>query len=443
MSFSFMTRLTVGLVICLLCPGIAISQTAHQEMAQPESSFLSETDQAFNRLMTAVMPDEEAEFKLLRDQRSALAAEISQLQADVQRYENDLADIPDKRRLMEERLNHTNIEAALGKPSFILRDVKEEKQTILRRYQSLKLSVDQVEKQITEIDRKLANQQAQQLKIQTEFQKTQHRLTQIQIDLIDLRTEQHLLARQSDQKEADQTILLQSSIEKKEILRDAVAQQLSDLRNQQEKHQNDLGNLEKTRAFLQETVSPKKQDVIEIEAELTTIKLRISEEEQNQKQQLAEYEALKQRLTAKLDALNKQEINLTDKLTAAKQVIDQKGRRLSVLENEINILLIPRSAKDDFKFSISVIFALLVGAVIFFFFRVSLKDEIVRRMVFSAEAGIQFVTLFSLVIAIILFGITGILEGKELSALLGGISGYILGRATPKLQNQNSEKAAQ
>ena len=39
-------------------------------------------------------------------------------------------------------------------------------------------------------------------------------------------------------------------------------------------------------------------------------------------------------------------------------------------------------------------------------------------------------TLFSLVIAIILFGITEILQAKELSALLGGISGYILGRVT-------------
>jgi hypothetical protein len=39
------------------------------------------------------------------------------------------------------------------------------------------------------------------------------------------------------------------------------------------------------------------------------------------------------------------------------------------------------------------------------------------------------VTLFSIIIAIILFGLTGILEGKELSALLGSIAGYILGKA--------------
>ena len=35
-------------------------------------------------------------------------------------------------------------------------------------------------------------------------------------------------------------------------------------------------------------------------------------------------------------------------------------------------------------------------------------------------------------IAIILFGITNILAGKELAALLGGLSGYILGRVTDR-----------
>lgn len=42
----------------------------------------------------------------------------------------------------------------------------------------------------------------------------------------------------------------------------------------------------------------------------------------------------------------------------------------------------------------------------------------------------QFVTLFSLVIAIVLFGVLKILDGRELAALLGGLSGYILGRGS-------------
>jgi presenilin-like A22 family membrane protease len=74
-------------------------------------------------------------------------------------------------------------------------------------------------------------------------------------------------------------------------------------------------------------------------------------------------------------------------------------------------------------------FAFIVALVIIGFFVVAFKDEKVRQEIFAGQAGIQFITLFSLVIAIILFGITGVLEGKELSALLGGLAGYILGRS--------------
>ena len=50
--------------------------------------------------------------------------------------------------------------------------------------------------------------------------------------------------------------------------------------------------------------------------------------------------------------------------------------------------------------------------------------------VFINQQGLQFITLFSLVIAIILFGVLKILQAKELSALLGAISGYVLGRVS-------------
>lgn len=92
----------------------------------------------------------------------------------------------------------------------------------------------------------------------------------------------------------------------------------------------------------------------------------------------------------------------------------------------------------------SAVFAVLVAGVIGGFFWIATKDETVRRAIFSGTAGIQFVTLFSVVIAIILFGIIEILEGKELAALLGGLSGYILGRATSErgsTQEQRTEPA--
>ena len=77
-----------------------------------------------------------------------------------------------------------------------------------------------------------------------------------------------------------------------------------------------------------------------------------------------------------------------------------------------------------------IAFTILVGVVIAGFFLISFSSEDVKKAIFSNEAGIQFITLFAIVIAVILFGITGILEGKELAALLGGLSGYILGKGS-------------
>ncbi len=97
------------------------------------------------------------------------------------------------------------------------------------------------------------------------------------------------------------------------------------------------------------------------------------------------------------------------------------------------------SVAQDFKAQISWSFAALVGAVIIGFFYIAHGDEKVRRTIFSGDSGIQFLTLFSIVIAIILFGITGVLEGKEISALIGGISGYILGRSSVPGENNKNE----
>lgn len=83
---------------------------------------------------------------------------------------------------------------------------------------------------------------------------------------------------------------------------------------------------------------------------------------------------------------------------------------------------------QNFKKQISWSFAFLVGIVIVGFFIIAYRDDQIRKSIFTGDAGLQFITIFSIIIAIILFGVTEILGGKEISALLGGISGYILGR---------------
>ncbi len=118
-----------------------------------------------------------------------------------------------------------------------------------------------------------------------------------------------------------------------------------------------------------------------------------------------------------------------DEGTASK-IQNKLATSQSVLDDEIGGLLKTESQRNTFKTQIALAFTGLVMLVIVGFFSVAFQDVLVRRSIFSSESGIQFLTLFSVVIAIILFGITGILESKELAALLGGLSGYILGRVT-------------
>jgi len=119
-----------------------------------------------------------------------------------------------------------------------------------------------------------------------------------------------------------------------------------------------------------------------------------------------------------------------EKLERKKAELEQTLKEKETIEAQINDRLNVEKPKQEFRGWVSLGGALLVCVVIIGFFFIAYTDEVVRRQIFSAEAGIQFITLFSLVIAIILFGVSDILEGKELAALLGGLSGYILGRTS-------------
>ena len=120
--------------------------------------------------------------------------------------------------------------------------------------------------------------------------------------------------------------------------------------------------------------------------------------------------------------------------------LDSSQRALSGVEFQINQLMIPRISQQNFLFYASLAFVLLMGILLITFYKVVFKDQKVRLAVFGSDSGLQFVTLFSIIIAIILSGLTGILEGKELSALLGSIAGYILGKA--KLSSEGNHNTA-
>jgi hypothetical protein len=104
--------------------------------------------------------------------------------------------------------------------------------------------------------------------------------------------------------------------------------------------------------------------------------------------------------------------------------------RLKQVDRRLNEVLREALETSRFRMIASISFCVLVGFVILGFFIIAWKKDRIAFTIFAGEKGMQFVTLFLVVIAIILFGILETLEGKELSALLGGLSGFILGRAS-------------
>jgi myosin heavy subunit len=126
---------------------------------------------------------------------------------------------------------------------------------------------------------------------------------------------------------------------------------------------------------------------------------------------------------SELEAAKKEQAALQKLAADAESLLDRLDERAQTLLSNDN-------AQNVFTMISTIAFALLVGAIIFFFFNIANSSDSVKNAIFAGESGIQFVTLFSVVIAIILFGVLRILEGKELSALLGGLSGYILGRGS-------------
>lgn len=144
-----------------------------------------------------------------------------------------------------------------------------------------------------------------------------------------------------------------------------------------------------------------------------------------------EKERLSQKtLQAALDTKDAAISDRMDFLTSATTLIQKLGDNLNRVDDQSLFFLQAELEKNKYTSSATYVFGILVGAVILGFFLIAFFSAPVRTAIFAGDSGIQFVTLFSLVIAIILFGVLGILEGKELSALLGGLSGYILGRSS-------------
>jgi hypothetical protein len=171
-------------------------------------------------------------------------------------------------------------------------------------------------------------------------------------------------------------------------------------------------------AQLQSDLRNKESLIAEIEDAIRNAEDRVRQDEETK----AENERALTEATGELSKLN------DDRDKAARDQLSYQ-RLLGEIDHTVNQLFLASDATNSFKLRMSIILSVLIAVVIIGFFIVIWSDTEVKQKIFSNEAGIQFITMFAIVISVILFGIIGVLESKELSALLGGLSGYILGRS--------------
>lgn len=114
-------------------------------------------------------------------------------------------------------------------------------------------------------------------------------------------------------------------------------------------------------------------------------------------------------------------------------------RRQTQVEQKIAALFDDKRDVSLFRAISTAIMGVLIAIVVGGFYVIAWYKDGIATKIFGGEMGMQFVTLFLIVIAIILFGIMGTLEGRELAALLGGLSGYILGKASVKVNGNSNE----
>lgn len=112
---------------------------------------------------------------------------------------------------------------------------------------------------------------------------------------------------------------------------------------------------------------------------------------------------------------------------------------LSQLDILSENVLDSETQKAQFTNSATYVFGGMIVIVIISFFLISTVDSRVRFAIFGGQSGIQFITIFSIVIAIVLFGVLEKLDGKDLATLLSGLAGYILGRGANQDINQRDK----
>lgn len=124
----------------------------------------------------------------------------------------------------------------------------------------------------------------------------------------------------------------------------------------------------------------------------------------------------------------------------AKKSIDNLEADITEASQQLQMITSSEAQNQDFKKYITLTVAILLGLILVAFFGGVLYksgNEVKAKLI--GESGLQFITIFVIIIAVILFGIMNILKGSELAAILSAIAGYILGKTAPPKSEKTLE----
>lgn len=144
----------------------------------------------------------------------------------------------------------------------------------------------------------------------------------------------------------------------------------------------------------------------------------------------------KDKLAVLITAYNTAMKTVKSNLIISQKNIDKINAGIEKINRVINNRMNIEQSQQTFRQWVSFIFAGLLAIIIGCFFFVLFKNNSTQTAsILMGESGLQFITLFSLIISIILFGVLNILEGKELAAIISAIAGFILGKYNPTKDN--------
>ncbi len=139
-----------------------------------------------------------------------------------------------------------------------------------------------------------------------------------------------------------------------------------------------------------------------------------------------------------LYSVNSADFNKCDQII--KDNLNNVYKDIENAENYLSDLTSRELTEFSFKKHIMVIVGALIAIILVCFFTGVLykaTDAVKQKLI--GETGLQFITIFVIIIAVILFGVMNILKGSELAAILSAIAGYILGKTAPPKSDKTLE----